>query len=94
MSYMVGVGTNYPKKPHHRAASIVSIRKDKTPVTCSGGYDKWYNNPAPNPNVLMGALVGGPNENDVYGDERSNFQQAEPATVTVAPFVGVLAAVF
>ncbi|CAE6049500.1 unnamed protein product [Arabidopsis arenosa] len=93
MSYMVGVGTNYPKKPHHRAASIVSIHKDKTPVTCSGGFNAWFNNPAPNPNVLAGAVVGGPDDKDVYGDERTNFQQAEPATVTAAPLVGVLALV-
>ncbi|GLT71631.1 hypothetical protein SLA2020_436330 [Shorea laevis] len=45
----------------------------------------------PNPNVLYGAVVGGPDENDGYTDSRSNFQQAEPATVNTAPLVGVLA---
>nr|VDD04783.1 unnamed protein product [Brassica oleracea] len=93
MSYMVGFGTNYPKSPHHRAASIVSIKQNSTAVTCNDGMNKWYNNPAPNPNVLTGALVGGPDENDAYGDARTNFQQSEPVIVTVAPFVGVLAAV-
>ncbi|XP_023642488.1 endoglucanase 14 [Capsella rubella] len=93
MSYMVGFGTNYPKKPHHRAASIISITKDKTPVACKAGFDKWFHNPAPNPNVLTGAVVGGPNENDFYGDDRSDYQHAEPAPVTAAPLVGVLAAV-
>lgn len=28
-SYMVGYGSNYPKKVHHRAASIVSTKKYK-----------------------------------------------------------------
>lgn len=93
MSYMVGVGTNYPKKPHHRAASIVSITKNKSLVSCNDGFNAWYNNPAPNPNVLMGGVVGGPDENDVYGDARTDFQHAEPASVTVAPLVGVLAAI-
>ncbi|KAF8099733.1 hypothetical protein N665_0238s0059 [Sinapis alba] len=93
MSYMVGFGTNYPKSPHHRGASIVSIKKSITAVTCSAGFDNWYNNPGPNPNVLTGALVGGPDENDAYGDARTNFQQSEPVIATVAPFVGVLAAV-
>ncbi|KAG2326102.1 hypothetical protein Bca52824_008830 [Brassica carinata] len=93
MSYMVGFGTNYPKKSHHRGASIVSIKKSITAVSCNEGYSTWYNNPAPNPNVLTGALVGGPDENDAYGDERTNFQQSEPVIATVAPFVGVLAAV-
>ncbi|OVA09799.1 Glycoside hydrolase [Macleaya cordata] len=91
MSYMVGVGSNYPGKVHHRAASIVSIKKDKTPVTCKGGFDAWFNRDAPNPNVLEGAIVGGPDLSDSYSDSRSNFQQAEPATVSTAPFVGVLA---
>nr|DAD28043.1 TPA_asm: hypothetical protein HUJ06_029511 [Nelumbo nucifera] len=91
MSYMVGFGSSYPQMVHHRGASIVSIKKDRTPVTCKGGYDMWFNRNAPNPNVLVGAIVGGPDQNDAYTDSRSNFQQAEPATVNTAPFVGVLA---
>lgn len=93
MSYMVGVGTNYPKRPHHRAASIVSIKKSKAPVACIQGFKEWYNNPASNPNVLTGAVVGGPNENDAYGDQRGDYQHGEPAPVTTAPLVGVLAAI-
>ncbi|KAL1191431.1 Endoglucanase 14 [Cardamine amara subsp. amara] len=93
MSYVVGVGTNYPKKPHHRGASIVSIYKSKAHMTCTEGFKEWFDNPAPNPNVLSGAVVGGPNENDAYGDQRDDFQHNEPALVTVAPLVGVLAAV-
>ncbi|KAJ0258546.1 Endoglucanase 15 [Hirschfeldia incana] len=92
MSYMVGFGTNYPKRSHHRGASIVSIKNSSTPVTCNEGYSNWYNNPAPNPNELTGAIVGGPNEIDGFGDERTDIQHAEPGLSTVAPFVGVLAA--
>ncbi|KAK6926465.1 Glycoside hydrolase family 9 [Dillenia turbinata] len=91
MSYMVGFGKNYPTHVHHRGASIVSIKKDPTPESCDGGYAKWYDSPAPNPNVLEGALVGGPDENDRYTDLRNNYEQAEPATGTNAPLVGVLA---
>nr|QCQ73718.1 endo-(1,4)-beta-D-glucanase [Litchi chinensis] len=91
LSYMVGFGSQYPTRPHHRAASIVSIKKDPTMVTCSGGFDLWFNKNAPNPNVLDGAIVGGPDENDGYSDSRSNYKQNEPATVTPAPFVGVFA---
>ncbi|KAJ1427620.1 Six-hairpin glycosidase superfamily [Sesbania bispinosa] len=90
MSYMVGYGSNYPKQVHHRAASIVSMKKDPTPVTCKGGYDTWYNKNEADPNVLEGAVVG-PDKNDEYQDIRSNYQQAEPTTVSVAPLVGVLA---
>ncbi|CAB4299716.1 unnamed protein product [Prunus armeniaca] len=81
---MVGFGTKYPTQVHHRAASIVSIKKDAAPVSCKGGFDSWFNN-SPNPNVLDGAIVGGPDENDAYTDSRSIYQMAEPATVSTAP---------
>lgn len=88
---MVGFGSSFPTKVHHRGASIVSIKENHTPVTCQGGFDLWFNKNAPNPNILDGALVGGPDESDGYTDSRSNYQQAEPATVDVAPLIGVLA---
>ncbi|KAH7547544.1 hypothetical protein FEM48_Zijuj01G0321000 [Ziziphus jujuba var. spinosa] len=90
MSYMVGFGSNFPQQIHHRGASIVSIKKDRNPVTCKGGFDLWYYKNAPNPNVLDGAVVG-PDENDGYTDSRSNYQLGEPTLVTNAPLVGVLA---
>ncbi|KAJ3676353.1 hypothetical protein LUZ60_003765 [Juncus effusus] len=91
MSYMVGFRSNYPGQVHHRGASIISIKKDNSPVTCQGGFSTWFNKNAPNPNVIDGAIVGGPDVNDQYADDRHNYQQAEPTTVTPAPFVGVLA---
>ncbi|PIA34508.1 hypothetical protein AQUCO_03700054v1 [Aquilegia coerulea] len=91
MSYMVGFGSNYPTKIHHRGASIVSIKNDSTSVTCQGGYDSWYSKSENDPNVLEGAMVGGPDENDEYTNERSNYIQAEPATANNAPLVGLLA---
>ncbi|XP_015894940.4 endoglucanase 13 [Ziziphus jujuba] len=91
LSYMIGFGSNYPKQPHHRGASIVSFKEDPTPVSCKGGFDLWFNKNSPNPNVLEGGLVGGPDENDGYSDSRSNFQLAEPTTATPAPLLGVLA---
>ncbi|CAN4095770.1 unnamed protein product [Withania somnifera] len=90
MSYMVGFGTNYPQQVHHRGASIVSIKKDRTPVGCHEGFDLWFNKNAPNPNVLDGAIVGGPDIHDYYNDSRGNFQQSEAATANTAPLVGVL----
>ncbi|CAH2057994.1 unnamed protein product [Thlaspi arvense] len=93
MSYMVGFGTNYPTRPHHRGASIVSIKKSNALVECSQGFSEWFHNPAPNPNVIVGGVVGGPDENDAYGDDRTDYQKAEPAPVTVAPLVGLLAAI-
>ena len=91
MSYMVGFGSSFPQKVHHRGASIVSIKKNNRHVTCQEGLDVWFNSQSPNPNVLEGAIVGGPDQGDNYIDSRSNFQQAEAATANSGPIVGVLA---
>ncbi|CAI9091737.1 OLC1v1026841C1 [Oldenlandia corymbosa var. corymbosa] len=91
LSYMVGYGTNYPQRVHHRGASIVSIKRDSTPVSCQQGFSDWFNRDAPNPNVIEGAIVGGPDQSDNYDDSRGNYQQNEPATANTAPLVGPLA---
>lgn len=46
---------------------------------------------SPDPNILVGAIVGGPNEHDQFPDERSDYEHSEPATYTNAPLVGTLA---
>ncbi|KAG0503250.1 hypothetical protein HPP92_003322 [Vanilla planifolia] len=91
ISYMVGFGSAWPNKVHQRGDSIVSMKKDPSPVDCKGGFDRWFHSPNPNPSVIEGAVVGGPDADDWYNDDRENYQQAEPSTVTTAAFVGVLA---
>lgn len=49
------------------------------------------NSESPNPNTLVGAVVGGPDLNDRFPDERSDYEQSEPATYINAPLVGSLA---
>ena len=56
-----------------------------------GGYSTWFSNKGSDPNVLHGALVGGPDQNDNFADERDNYEQTEPATYKNPPAVGVLA---
>ncbi|KAL6549861.1 Endoglucanase [Orobanche minor] len=90
-SYMVGYGNNFPEQVHHRAASIVSIKHDDSFVSCRGGYATWFSSKAGNPNKLTGAIVGGPDANDNFADERDNYEQTEPATYNNAPLLGVLA---
>jgi endoglucanase len=56
MSYMVGYG---PRRIHHRASSLPSVSAHPARIGCRGGA-KWAVSPAPNPNLLVGAVVGGP----------------------------------
>ncbi|KAJ7557448.1 hypothetical protein O6H91_05G127300 [Diphasiastrum complanatum] len=90
-SYMVGYGVNYPQQVHHRAASIVSIKVDSAFVSCRGGYATWFSRSRSDPNVLVGALVGGPDQDDNFADQRDNFEQTEPTTYNSGPLIGVLA---
>ncbi|KAK4279143.1 hypothetical protein QN277_016894 [Acacia crassicarpa] len=91
MSYLVGYGTNYPKRVHHRGASMVSYRENKGFIGCTQGYDNWYSNEGPNPNVVVGALVGGPDFEDKFEDRRNNYMQTEACTYNTAPLVAVFA---
>ncbi|XP_010541571.1 PREDICTED: endoglucanase 19 [Tarenaya hassleriana] len=90
-SYMVGYGENYPQQVHHRGSSIVSYKVDSTFVSCRGGYATWVSRKSSDPNVLTGALVGGPDAYDNFADQRDNYEQTEPATYNNAPLLGVLA---
>ncbi|XP_020573886.1 endoglucanase 1-like [Phalaenopsis equestris] len=90
ISYMVGFGNKYPLRVHHRGSSIPSKHEHPSPISCNDGFQYFYSN-APNPNVLIGAIVGGPDSRDGFADDRSNYQQSEPATYINAPMVGALA---
>ncbi|KAF8414149.1 hypothetical protein HHK36_002148 [Tetracentron sinense] len=91
MSYLVGYGSKYPKSVHHRGASIVSYRENKGFIGCTQGYDNWYGRRELNPNLLVGALVGGPDCLDNFRDDRGNYMQTEACTYNTAPLVGVFA---
>lgn len=71
-SFVVGFGNNSPKRPYH-AASTCMI-KSTTTLSVSLHKCSWkdYKKGFPNPNVLYGALVGGPNIEGKYEDKRSN----------------------
>ncbi|GKV17867.1 hypothetical protein SLEP1_g28322 [Rubroshorea leprosula] len=85
MSFLVGYGDNYPQYVHHRGASIPA---DESPG-CSDGF-KWLDSTDPNPNVAIGAMVGGPFMNETYIDSRNNSMQGEPTTYNNAVLVGLL----
>ncbi len=76
MSYVIGFGSNYPKHPHHRAAS---------------GYVGWSDWKSPAKNILTGALVGGPDSSDRYTDETDKFTCSEVGIDYNAGLVGAMA---
>lgn len=90
MSYMVGFGKKYPQHVHHRGSSVPSVHDHPNPIPCNDGF-QYFHSGSPNPNVLVGAIVGGPDNKDNFADDRNNYQQSEPATYINAPFVGALA---
>ncbi|MFS8028707.1 putative cellulase [Helianthus anomalus] len=90
MSYMVGYGARYPQRIHHRGSSLPSVRAHPAHIGCKAG-SRYFLSPDPNPNVLVGAVVGGPNTTDAFPDSRPFFQESEPTTYINAPLVGLLA---
>ncbi|XVF11176.1 hypothetical protein REPUB_Repub08aG0003500 [Reevesia pubescens] len=77
MSYMVGHGNKFPKRIHRRGSSLPSITQNPHNIDCGGG-DGYFSTQNPNPNLLTGAAVGGPDITDSYAD-------------SYAPLVGLLA---
>nr|CAB3487136.1 unnamed protein product [Digitaria exilis] len=91
MSYMVNFGAQWPQRIHHRASSLPSVASHPEHIGCQEGYQSYYYFTAANPNVHTGAVVGGPDENDAFPDDRGDFARSEPTTYTNAPLVGCLA---
>ena len=79
-SYIIGYGENSPRNPHHRTA-----------------HGSWLNDmskPTETRNLLIGALVGGPDENDNWKDDRTDWVRNEVATGYNATLVGALAKMY
>jgi endoglucanase len=73
--YVVGINPNSPQNPHSAPAS--------------GGNDvaNIDTSPASEAHVIYGAVVGGPDKEDRYWDERSDWVQTEVALDYNAPMV-------
>jgi hypothetical protein len=79
-SYMVGFGNNPPKNPHH--------------ATAHGSWANDINSPPQNVHTLYGGMVGGPDINDNYLDDRSDYYKNEVATDYNAALSGALARMY
>ncbi|XP_071510732.1 uncharacterized protein [Diadema antillarum] len=84
-SFVVGFGVNPPDRPHHGSSSCPDL-----PAPC--GWNE-YNAPGPNPQVLYGALVGGPDVNDNFVNDRTDFIQNEVACDYNAGFQSAVAGI-
>ncbi len=79
-SYIIGYGRNSPRNPHHRTA-----------------HGSWLNsmgNPEQTRNLLIGALVGGPDESDRWKDDRTDWVQNEVAIGYNSGLTGALARMY
>ncbi len=83
-SYVVGHGSNWPQKPHHRGASCPDM-----PEACYDG--NALKNPGPNYQLLEGALVGGPDSSDNFSDNREAYEYTEVACDYNAGFQSAVA---
>ncbi|KAN0047631.1 hypothetical protein ACTA71_002015 [Dictyostelium dimigraforme] len=76
-SFVVGIGPNHPINPHHRASHHSLTDNIMSPVN--------------NTYLHLGALVGGPGQDDSYKDDRTDYVKNEVACDYQAGFVGSLA---
>ncbi|KAI7854298.1 Six-hairpin glycosidase-like protein [Circinella umbellata] len=77
--YVCGVHMNSPHNPHHAGASGGS---DINNIETSPTEEKY---------LLYGAIVGGPDKEDKFYDERNDWAQTEVALDYNAPFLGLIA---
>lgn len=74
-SFVTNWGFNPPEKPHHRGASCGYVLLQEN---CNS--DVWYaRDTEAFPNVLTGALVGGPNLYDEWKDSNLDYVASEVA---------------
>lgn len=79
-SYEVGFGENAPEHPHHR--------------TAHGSWLSTLDTPTFHRHILYGALVGGPNSDDGWKDDITDYRLNEVAIDYNAGFVGTLAKMY
>lgn len=79
-SYLIGYGNNYPQNPHHR--------------TAHGSWLNTMSQPQQTRNILMGALVGGPDQQDNWEDDRADWIRNEVGVGYNATLTGALAKMY
>ncbi|RZC54001.1 hypothetical protein C5167_012855 [Papaver somniferum] len=84
-----------PQKMVAIAKSQVDYILGNNPLSMSYmvGYDgtPYFETSNPNPNLLIGAVVGGPDMMDQFADNRAQYAASEPTTYINAPLTGLFA---
>ncbi|XP_046580062.1 endoglucanase E-4-like isoform X2 [Haliotis rubra] len=83
ISYQIGFGSKYPRSPHHRSASCPD-----RPAPCT---EANLHSSGPSPQLLVGAIVGGPGNDDSYKDNREDYVHNEVACDYNSGFQSALA---
>ena len=79
-SYLIGYGNNFPQNPHHR--------------TAHGSWLDTMSQPQETRNILMGAMVGGPDQQDNWQDDRADWIKNEVGVGYNATLTGALAKMY
>lgn len=85
-SFVVGVGKNYPLAPHSREAFCAIDMK--APVCNS----RRWNEDVASQQIVVGAMVAGPDLNDDFVDSRQHYQYTEIAIDSQSAFISALTA--
>ncbi|KAF9596571.1 hypothetical protein IFM89_012302, partial [Coptis chinensis] len=62
--YIRGYGPDFPRRIHHRGSSLPSLISHPQTIGYDGGFHPFFYSSNPNPNILIGAVVGGPDQNN------------------------------
>lgn len=86
-SFVIGYGDDFPKRPHHRAASS----SPGAPYESGDSYTYVCDDSNDVPHTLRGALVGGAEKSTDYVDDCNDYIQNEVAIDYNSGFTGALA---
>ncbi|CAI9769261.1 unnamed protein product [Fraxinus pennsylvanica] len=84
----------YSGKLMHSAKTLFKFSQDElrnNGFGIEGGWI-WHDSPKPNPNIIIGAMVAGPDKNDGLDDLRANYNFVEPTLAGNAGLVAALVA--
>ncbi|KAI3971330.1 hypothetical protein MKX01_008174, partial [Papaver californicum] len=90
LGMFVGYGNKFPTRIHHRASSVPSLDQYPQQMHCKDGTP-YFETSNPNPNLPIGAVVGGPDMMDQFAEARVDYAASEPTTYINAPLTGLFA---